>query len=529
MDSILIASHILLYDLSVKTIWQLSKGCQYLRKKLSFNKGFIMNFMHRMITAIVVGLTLAAGWYTSKRHQISANHSLVVDIQSVLQQENIIPIAVIGSGPAGLSAALYGARENIYTVVFNGSQPGGQLTTTAYVENWPGTEKALGADLMTRTQKQAEHFGAIMVYDSITRVDFSSWPFTLYTDEGKVVKALTVVLATGASSRKLGVPGEDAYSGGKGVTSCAVCDAPYFKDKKVVVVGGGDSAVEEAIILASFAKEVTILVRGDKMRAAPAMFQRLGHYKNIKIVYHTAITQITGNDEEVTGIDLVTTNAQNNEKVTSKMAIDGVFLAVGHIPNTTMFKEYVSVDEHGYIVLGKRSQQTSLAGIYSAGDVSDPHYKQAGVAAGDGIKAGMDAIAFLRDNGYNDAFAAKIEKQLYDPYADRQTLDLKKIASQQDFDAFLKEHQEVTVVDFYAPWCASCKHMLPIVETVAARFEGKATFVKVDVAEAKEIAESLKVKNVPWLLVFKDGKEVARTNQIMSKRQLSTYVSQFIY
>lgn len=488
-----------------------------------------MNFMHRVITTAVVALTLAAAWYTSKRHQISANHSVAVDIQSVLQQENIVPIAVIGSGPAGLSAALYGARENIYTVVFNGSQPGGQLTTTAYVENWPGTEKALGADLMTRTQKQAEHFGAIMVYDSITRVDFSTWPFTLHTDEGKIVKAMTVVLATGATSRKLGVPGEDTYSGGKGVTSCAVCDAPYFKDKKVVVVGGGDSAVEEAIILASFAKEVTILVRGDKMRAAPAMFQRLAHYANIKILYHSSIAQITGNDEEVTGIDLVTVNPENKENTTSKMSIDGVFLAVGHIPNTTMFKDFISVDEHGYIVLTKRSQQTTLAGVYSAGDVSDPQYKQAGVAAGDGIKAGMDAIAFLRDIGYNDTFASKIEKRLYDPYADRQTADLKKIASQKDFDAYLKDHQEIVVVDFYAPWCASCKHMLPIVETVAARFEGKASFIKVDVAEAKEIGDSLKVKNVPWLLVFKEGKEVARTNQIMSKRQLSTYVSQFIY
>lgn len=485
-----------------------------------------MNIIQRILVTMGVGFSLITGWFTG-RHIISAHPS--VNMEAVLKQENVVPIVVLGSGPAGLAAALYGARENIYTVVFNGQQPGGQLTTTAYVENWIGTEKALGADLMSRAQKQAEHFGAIMVYDSISKVDFSSWPYTLQTDEGKSIKALTVILATGANSRKLGVPGEDTYSGGKGVTSCAVCDAPYFKDKKVVVIGGGDSAVEEAIVLASFAKEVTILVRGERMRAAPAMFQRLSHYKNIKIQYLTSIAAIKGNNEEVTSIDIVTVDKQTKEKIKTNMPIDGVFLAVGHIPNSVIFKDYITIDDQGYIAMPGRSQQTSLEGVYAAGDVSDPHYKQAGVAAGDGIKAGMDAIEFLREHGFNDAFAAKLEKKFYDPYIERELAELTVITKKEEWDAYLKEHTGIVIADFYAPWCATCKHMLPTVQAVAARFSGKADFVKIDVSVAEDIAKELNVKNVPWLLVFKEGKEVARTNEIMSKRQLSNYVSQFIY
>lgn len=488
----------------------------------------VMNLTHRMVTTLLIACALLGGWYLGKK-QLLAAKSFKVDMQSLLQQENIIPIAVIGSGPAGLSAALYGSRENIYTVVFNGPQPGGQLTTTSYVENWPGTEKSLGSNLMSRAQKQAEHFGAQIVYDSIERVDLSSWPFTLYTEEGKILKALTIVIATGANSRKLGVSGEDTYSGGKGVTSCAVCDAPYFKDKKVVVVGGGDSAVEEAIILASFAKEVTILVRGEKMRAAPAMFQRLSQYTNIKILYNSSIGQITGNSEEVTGIDLVTKDASTGKQTTTQMAIDGVFLAVGHIPNSAMFKDSLAIDELGYIILPTRSQQASLEGIYAAGDVSDPHYKQAGVASGDGIKAGMDAIEFLRKHGYGDTLASKLEKRFYDPFAGQEKKAIKELTNLKEFDAYLKENNEIIIADFYAPWCPSCMHMIPVVETIAARFDGKAAFAKVNVAQAKDIAEKLNVQSVPWLVVFKGGKEIARTSQIMSKRQLTNYVSQFIY
>ncbi|MBA3751185.1 thioredoxin-disulfide reductase [Candidatus Dependentiae bacterium] len=341
---------------------------------------------------------------------------LVFDRKKVSQVKNLIPIVVIGSGPAGLSAALYGARAAVRTIVFEGRNPGGQLTETSYVENLPGAPKLLGSELIERMRKQAESFGAVCVSDTIVEVDFSQWPFLLRTESGEEIHALTVIIATGAKPRflsdSLDTPGEKTYWGQGGVSTCAVCDAPFYKDQKVVVVGGGDSAVEEATYLTSYADSVTMLVRGPALRAAPAMQDRLKGSQKITMLYNTTVEEIVGNGTSVTGVKIVNTR----ENTHTALSTDGVFLAIGHHPNSDIFKRWIATDKEGYIVAGPHDQQTSIPGIFTAGDVSDKVYKQAGVASGNGIKAALDAYAFLQAQGYSEAFVEEIESNYYNPF-----------------------------------------------------------------------------------------------------------------
>jgi thioredoxin reductase (NADPH) len=479
-----------------------------------------------LCTVLFLSIGAYIGWWfaSTKSDDGYTKHKTHVSLNDIENTKNIIPIAVLGSGPAGLSAALYGARSNIYTVVFQGSKPGGQLTETSYVENWPGTPKMLGVDLINQNQKQAERFGAIMVNESITSIDTSVWPFKLTTEQGDVVNALSVVLATGSTPNKLGIPGEDKYWG-MGVTTCAICDAPYYKDKNVVVIGGGDSAVEEATLLASFARNVTMFVRKDKLRAAPAMQSRLNQYPNISVQFHTEITEVKGDSSGVTGMTVY-----NNETKTSKdEPIDGVFLAIGHQPNSTFLKDQIVTNDQGYVLIEPRGQETSKEGIFSAGDLSDPHFKQAGIAAGDGSRAGLEAITFLADHDIDDAFLDTIQDQYYDPSFDQETADIRTISTAEEFKEFVRDSKDPVVVDFYAPSCVSCMNMIPHLASVAAKFADQATFVKINRDESRQLADKLNVKSVPHILIFKDGKEIKRIKSSLSKWELLKMVNEVIY
>ncbi len=460
------------------------------------------------LAIILISTCLGFTYWYSKNRSIQA-----FDLSKIEGKKNLVPIAVIGSGPAGLSSALYGARAAVYTVVFQGDKPGGQLTETTYVENWPGTKKLLGSDLIDQNRKQAEKFGAIMANDSIECVDFSTWPFRLQTTEGREINALSVIIATGAKPKLLNIPGEKEYWA-YGVTTCAVCDAPLYKNKDVVVVGGGDSAIEEATLLASYAKNVTLLVR-EKLRAAPAMQERLKGFNNIKVMLGVSINKILGDKNNVTEIEII----NNKDKSTSKMPIDGVFIAIGHIPNTEIFKDFIALDKAGYIDL-KNYQETSQRGVFAAGDVTDNRYRQAGTSAGDGIKAGLDAISFLQEIGYNEIFFKKIQDNLYDPDQDTQ-IELKKLVTNKDFDNLLKINKPL-IVEVGAEYCTSCKVLLNSVKSVAAKLEDKVNFAQIDLDdEPKELKERFNIKSIPALLVFKDSKLVGcYEKQILSKYEL---------
>ena len=301
---------------------------------------------------------------------------------------------IIGSGPAGYTAAIYASRANLNPVVYEGMQPGGQLTTTTEIDNFPGYPTGVsGNDLMEDLKKQAERFGTTVRYGTVTKVDFSRRPFKVIIDGEKEILADTVIIATGASAKYLGLPSEEKFRGA-GVSACATCDGFFYRKKDVAVVGGGDTACEEATYLAGLCNKVYLIVRRDVLRASKAMQQRVANTPNIEILWNTNTREILGDEYGVTGAALV--NNKSGEEFEIK--IHGFFLAIGHHPNSEVFSEFVETDEQGYIITSGKSQMTSVKGVFAAGDVQDPVYRQAIAAAGSGCRAAMDAEKFLQEN-----------------------------------------------------------------------------------------------------------------------------------
>lgn len=300
---------------------------------------------------------------------------------------------IIGGGPAGYTAAVYASRANLSPVLFEGMQPGGQLTTTTEVENFPGFPSGIqGGELVSEMRSQAEKFGARIVTDVVTSVDFSKRPFTLTVGDGSEVKADTVIIATGAAARYLGLPDEQKYMG-LGVSACATCDGFFYRKKRVAVVGGGDTACEEALYLSGLASKVYMIVRKDYLRASQVMQARLKDRDNIEILFNCNTTGLFG-DEVLQGAHLVEFKGTDRERHFD-IGIDGFFLAIGHIPNTDLFRGQLELNPEGYINVASPSTQTSVDGVFAAGDVADPIYQQAVNAAGSGCRAAIDAERFL--------------------------------------------------------------------------------------------------------------------------------------
>lgn len=308
-------------------------------------------------------------------------------------------VLIIGSGPAGYTAAIYAARANLKPTLITGPQPGGQLTITTDVENYPGFADAIqGPWLMEQMQKQAEHVGTNIVSDWVSQVDLSHRPFKVTASQGQLT-ADTLIISTGAQARWLGLPSEETYRG-LGVSACATCDGFFFRGKDVAVVGGGNSAVEEAMFLTNFAKSVTLIHRRDSLRAEKIAQDRLFANDKVKVIWDTVVEEIVGNPQGsdapgVTGLKLK--NIKTNE--TSTLNIDGIFVAIGHDPATSLFKEQLTMDDEGYIVTAPDSTQTSVPGVYAAGDVKDKTFRQAITAAGMGCMAALEADRFLAMNG----------------------------------------------------------------------------------------------------------------------------------
>ena len=305
-----------------------------------------------------------------------------------------IKCLIIGSGPAGYTAAIYASRANLNPVVYEGGQPGGQLTTTTEIDNFPGYPQGItGTEMMEDLKKQAERFGTQVRYGIVTKVDFSKRPFAVEIDSEKKIEADTVIIATGATAKYLGLPSEEKFRG-QGVSACATCDGFFYRKKDVAVVGGGDTACEEATYLASLCNKVYLIVRRDVLRASKAMQERVLNTPNIEVLWNTNTKEILGDDFGVTGAALV--NNKTGEE--SEIKIHGFFLAIGHHPNSEVFKEYIQTNAEGYIITEGKSQKTNVPGVFAAGDVQDPTYRQAIAAAGSGCRAAMDAEKFLQEN-----------------------------------------------------------------------------------------------------------------------------------
>lgn len=304
---------------------------------------------------------------------------------------------IIGSGPAGYTAAIYTGRANLSPVLYEGLQPGGQLTITTEVENFPGYPQGIGGtQLMDDLRAQAERFGVDIRTGIVTKVDFNERPYKITIDDEKTLEAETVIISTGASAKYLGLEDEQKYAG-MGVSACATCDGFFYRKKVVAVVGGGDTACEEAIYLAGLAKQVYLLVRKPYLRASQIMQDRVMNHPNIQVLFEHNAIGLYG-DNGVEGVHLVKRKGEADEEKYD-LAIDGFFLAIGHNPNSEVFKPWIETDEVGYIITEGATPRTRVPGVFAAGDVADPHYRQAITAAGSGCKAAIEAEKFLSANG----------------------------------------------------------------------------------------------------------------------------------
>lgn len=429
------------------------------------------------------------------------SHS-AIDIKALPNKNEVTPLIIVGSGVAGLGAAIHAARSRVKTLVIRGNEPGGLLTKTTFIENWPGTKSILGRDLTDTMAAQAQELGGNLmtfVDDAADSIDFTQWPYTVHLQGGQALKAMTVIIATGAAPKTLGVAGEQEYWG-RGVTTCAICDAPFYQDKEVVIVGGGDSAVEEALQLLQYASKVTILVRKDQMRASASSKERLKSIPAIQVRYGVEIESIEGNGEHVTGITL----RNHATNTVEKMPIDGVFLAIGHTPNSQLVAKSLEVDEHGSIVVRGRTQMTSLPGVFAAGEVDDDEYRQADVEAAEGKKAAMDAVKFLYESGFSDEQTSNGAILSFDTAKGKGRFtevtlmaEVKKLAATSDITALyfcdVSSPESMTLGDD--------------VIAFAQQVEPRMAAAKVIVSAAPEVAKAFHVdiKKIPCLIFVDNG------------------------
>ena len=307
------------------------------------------------------------------------------------QEVEHVQCLIIGSGPAGYTAAIYAARADLKPVMYTGMEMGGQLTQTTDVDNFPGyPDGIMGPEMMEDFKKQAERFGTQIRFGYVSSVDFSALPHRVVVDESKTITADTVIIATGATAKWLGLPSEQKYNG-FGVSACAVCDGFFFKGQEVAIVGAGDTAAEEATYLAKLCKKVYMLVRRDEFRASKAMVHRVLNTPNIEVIYNVEAAEILGNGKNVTGVRVL----NNVTQAETTLNVEGFFVAIGHKPNTDIFKGWLNMDDTGYLKTIPGTSKTNIEGVFACGDVQDHYYRQAVTAAGSGCMAALDAERFL--------------------------------------------------------------------------------------------------------------------------------------
>jgi len=405
-------------------------------------------------------------------------------------------VVVLGGGVGALSSSLYLARAGLEPVVVVGPQPGGLLTQSHAIQNWPGEMQITGHDLVEKMRAQAELNGAKLVEEEVTKVDFSKRPYqittrTLEDHVEKQYSAQHVIIAMGTAPNHLGIPGELGPDGywGKGVTNCAICDGNLYEDARVGVVGGGDAAVLEALYLANIAKEVHVFVRKKEFRAVEKKrLQTLLETKNVKVHFETTVSAVIGDGEKVTALALQTKNKK------WKIPVDGLFLAIGSTPNSKLLQGAVELDKQGYVVL-KNGQETSRSGVYAIGDIVEHSFSQAISAAGDGAKAALQAQQAISDGAAPKEKSAVAEKKAEGP-------KVLEIGSLEAFEKALKESDVPVLVDFYAAWCGPCRQISPRIDKSADQLAGQVKFLKVNVDRVRGLSHKFNIRAMPTAILF---------------------------
>lgn len=440
--------------------------------------------------------------------------------------ENLV---IIGSGPAGYTAAIYAARANLKPVMFEGFQaggiPGGQLMTTTEVENFPGFPEGItGPKLMDRMKAQAERWGTQCHTEDVITVDLQQRPFTIRSAE-REIKANSIIIATGATAKRLGLPSE-AQFWSSGISACAICDGatPIFKNEELAVIGGGDSAAEEAVYLTKYGSHVHLLVRREEMRASKAMQDRVLKNPKITVHWNSQPVDVFGTDGRLEGIKIRDTKTGEEKEI----PVRGVFYAIGHTPNTALFQGQLELDAVGYVVVKPGTVETSVEGVYAAGDVQDHEYRQAITAAGTGCMAALLAERWLSAHNLIEEYHQSPESETASPVVDKEAI----ADTEESFDLNATRHvggyalrrlfhesDRPILVKYTSPSCGPCHTLKPILDKVVEEYEGKIHFVAIDIEADPEIAQIAQISGTPTVQLFKDKEMIKEVRGIKQKSE----------
>ncbi len=453
-------------------------------------------------------------------------------------KQNVENLVIIGSGPAGYTAAIYAARANLKPVMFEGLQaggvPGGQLMTTTEVENFPGFPDGItGPQLMERMRSQAMRWGTECHTEDVIKVDFAQRPFTIISTD-REVKANSVIIATGATAKRLGLPSEKQYWN-SGISACAICDgaSPIFNGKELIVIGGGDSAAEEAVYLTKYGSRVHLLVRRGELRASKAMQNRVLNNSKITLHWHTEAVDVYGENNRMTGIKV----RNNQTGQVSEIRANGLFYAIGHQPNTGLFQNQIALDEIGYILVTPGTVATSVEGVYAAGDVQDHEYRQAVSAAGTGCMAALAAEKWLSERN----LIIEPDQVQVNKLEATEVAATKQVATQADFDLSATSHvggyalrklfhesDRLIIVKYVSPTCGPCKILSPILDKVVQEYEGQIHFVAIDLVADPEVAQMGQVSGTPTVQFFCNRELLEEVKGVKQKSEYRQLIEQYL-
>ena len=452
--------------------------------------------------------------------------------------ENVV---IIGSGPAGFTAAIYAARANLKPVMFEGLEaggvPGGQLMTTNEVENFPGFPEGItGPELMQQMKAQAERWGTECFTEDVIEVDLSQQPYTVKSTD-REVKTHSIIISTGATAKRLGLPGEKVYWN-NGISACAICDgaSPLFTNQDLVVIGGGDSAAEEAVYLTKYGSHVHLLVRGDKMRASKTLQDRVLNSSKITVHWNTEAEDIFGENNRMSGVKV--RNKETGAEL--EIAAKGLFYAIGHNPNTDLFKGKLELDETGYIVVKPGTVETSFPGVYAAGDVQDHEYRQAVTAAGTGCMAALSAERWLSEHGLITEYSQN-PPEIVEAVPEEEIRSSDKADTEATFDInktrhyggyalrkLFHESDRPLMVKYVSPTCGPCKTLKPMLDKVVDEYDGQIHFIEIDIVEDPEIAKMGQVIGTPTVQFFHNQELVKEIKGVKQKSKYREVIESYL-